>query len=701
MVTTKRLNAGRRLHHLATQLHDGLLRPGRPRSRTRPAARAPSSPTPSTTRPGASFKTHDAVRGATVAAVRARTCSCRQTATSRRQTVTVYDGAGREIAAIYQVDGRRPARATEKWRTTTGYGGDRTDVTPPAGRHRHLDRDRRRRPHGRAAAVPRRRRGRQRASRYDATSYDYNRKGQLTGSPTRPATAGRYGYDLRGRQITRSTDPDKGTTTTDLQRRRRHRDRPRTRRGAMHRVHLRRASAARPALRDGRRTGAKRAEWVYDTLANGTAVKGQLVKTIRYERHRRVRHRDTRLHDDYKPTSVKYTIPRQRDRASPARYTYVYTYNAGRLAGHDHGCRPSATWRRRPCTYGYNALGQADHAGHRPRRHGRRAYVHAGTEYTSFGELGAIHLRNNAGTPGRHRAHLRGGHPPARPQIWTTQADRRRPIVADVRYSYDPAGNVTRSPTSTAGDTQCFPTTTCAGSPRRGHRPTATAPPPPRGRARRPGAVLAHRTATTPPATGPSWSSTTRGRRHAPPTTRTRPARTGSTGHRRHRQRRHQHRDLHLRPRRQHHDPARRRRGTQTLPGTPRATWPPVTDTTGTTSLRVRRRRQPADPRATRPAAPCTCPARSCATPTPAVPRRAPATTATPARLIAHAHRRRALTWLAGDHQGTAQIAINAVGQAVGDPPARRRSAHPRHGTGTWPPRWTRASSAAPTTPPA
>jgi hypothetical protein len=44
-----------------------------------------------------------------------------------KQTRTVYDGAGRVTASVFQPYG------AERWRTTNAYGGDRADVTPPSG----------------------------------------------------------------------------------------------------------------------------------------------------------------------------------------------------------------------------------------------------------------------------------------------------------------------------------------------------------------------------------------------------------------------------------------------------------------------------------------------------------------------------------------------------------------------------------------
>jgi YD repeat-containing protein len=46
---------------------------------------------------------------------------------NKSQTVTEFDRAGRKVASIVKSSGQ------EKWRSTTGYGGDRVYFNPPAG----------------------------------------------------------------------------------------------------------------------------------------------------------------------------------------------------------------------------------------------------------------------------------------------------------------------------------------------------------------------------------------------------------------------------------------------------------------------------------------------------------------------------------------------------------------------------------------
>jgi YD repeat-containing protein len=119
------------------------------------------------------------------------------------QTLSRYDGAGRPTASIFQSFG------VEQWRTTTAYGGDHVDVTPPAG--------------GTATSTYTDARGQKREFRqyhaaspggpFDSTKYAYTDAG-LPATITDPAgNIWSYGYDPRGRQIT-SDDPDRGHSTT-------------------------------------------------------------------------------------------------------------------------------------------------------------------------------------------------------------------------------------------------------------------------------------------------------------------------------------------------------------------------------------------------------------------------------------------------------------------------------------------------------
>jgi RHS repeat-associated protein len=372
-----------------------------------------------------------------------------------RLKVKLFDGAGRETAIIEKVDGP-PASpgGTELWRTTTAYGGDRTDVTPPVGGTsispitdaRGNTVEYRQYQPGHAAGS---------ASGFDSTLYQYNQKNELVGVTDPAGNHWEYTYDLLGRKI-KEIDPDKGTTTTtytvsgDVE--------TSTDGRGVTIAHTYDSIGRKTTLRDGSITGPKRAEWIYDTLTSGTQVFGRLVKTIRYEGADQYIKEHLGYTTDYQPTSVKYTIPSNATASGVnGAFTYVYTYNPDgstattRLPGlGDPGLGLETL------THGYNSLGKpttlSTSLG--------ATLVAApdatipGTEYTSLGELAVIHLRYNAG-PQADITRLYDTGTRRLVQIWTTRATSPN-NVADVRYSYDPMGNVTRISDLTAGDHQCF-----------------------------------------------------------------------------------------------------------------------------------------------------------------------------------------------------------------------------------------------------
>ncbi|MFJ6571052.1 RHS repeat-associated core domain-containing protein [Streptomyces sp. NPDC091292] len=121
-------------------------------------------------------------------------------------TVTEYDGAGRTTAEIFKV-----ANA-EKWRTTYAYGGDRVHVDPPAGTAPSTTISDGR---GQTAEI-RRYKGDKplpngTAADYESIRYTYTPGGQLDTVTDAAGSVWDYGYDQRGRKIAAS-DPDTGTT---------------------------------------------------------------------------------------------------------------------------------------------------------------------------------------------------------------------------------------------------------------------------------------------------------------------------------------------------------------------------------------------------------------------------------------------------------------------------------------------------------
>ncbi|MFF4093256.1 RHS repeat-associated core domain-containing protein [Streptomyces sp. NPDC001834] len=119
-------------------------------------------------------------------------------------TETVFDDAGRATESIFRVYDQ------EKWRTKTEYQGDRTAVTAAEGGTGTVSftdargRITERREYG--GPVPT-------GTDYTRTLFEHDASGRLTKMTGPDNAVWSYGYDLRGRK-TMSTDPDKGTVTT-------------------------------------------------------------------------------------------------------------------------------------------------------------------------------------------------------------------------------------------------------------------------------------------------------------------------------------------------------------------------------------------------------------------------------------------------------------------------------------------------------
>ncbi|GHJ48892.1 hypothetical protein Cs7R123_62340 [Catellatospora sp. TT07R-123] len=122
----------------------------------------------------------------------------------KQQNVTEYDRAGRPTASVARSSGQ------ELWRTTTTYGGDRVNVTPPTGGTATttlVDAQQRttelRRYHDPATV------GQDTRALYDRALYHFNRRGQQDVVTDNAGSTWTYQYDLLGR-ITADHDPDKG-----------------------------------------------------------------------------------------------------------------------------------------------------------------------------------------------------------------------------------------------------------------------------------------------------------------------------------------------------------------------------------------------------------------------------------------------------------------------------------------------------------
>jgi RHS repeat-associated protein len=358
-----------------------------------------------------------------------------------RQTRTVYDGAGRTTAEIFQPYG------AERWRTTTRYGGDRTDVTPPAGgtasssvvdaRGHAVEM---RLYHG-ATPTP------QTAGSWDAASYTYDRRGYQTKVADTLGNDWTYTYDVRGRQ-TEVDDPDKGKTaftydnagntltSTDA-------------RGKKIAFLLDPLGRKRASY-DNQVGGTLRARWVYDTVAKGylsesTRVVGSAlyqVKILDYN-------------DDYQPGNTQLIIPAS-ETGLAGTYNYNHTYNPDGSPKSTSIPETNTGLPTETLTYGYTALGAPTSL---DSLYGTQnlSYIE-NADYNALGELDQVDRYTGSGghvytsyTRELDTGRLTG--------VRTDRDSVTPATLADTSYQYDPAGNITKvvdAAPDPADDTQCF-----------------------------------------------------------------------------------------------------------------------------------------------------------------------------------------------------------------------------------------------------
>ncbi|MFL6072999.1 MAG: RHS repeat-associated core domain-containing protein [Mycobacteriales bacterium] len=427
-------------YHTSYQLYDGFLRP---RQTQKPAAGGGRILTDTLyDSRGLAATTNDRYHDTADPGTTLVTAASNQIS---QQTVTTYDAAERPVTSTVRSLDR------ELWHTTTAYpGGDRTDVTPPAGgtpttavvdAHGHVIE--RRLYHG---TTP--------TGTYDATRYAYTPAGELASILDAAGNRWSYGYDVRGRQVS-VDDPDKGrstmtyddlgqqVTTTDA--------RNQTVATAYD------ALGRKTAERQGSTTGPLLATWSYDTLSKGdpdssTSYAGGNAYTTAV----------TGYDTAGRPTGTTVTIPAAGPAAGLAGdYTTSQTYKVD-------GSPATTTLPAlgdlgaETVTDGYDSDGDVttvSGAGH---------YV-TDTAYTPYHEVSRVQFGDTGSrlwqslyydeatrrpTEARAQRELASGAAGCAP---AQQADCT--AVDDVRYHWDPAGNLTGADDTVAGsatDTQCF-----------------------------------------------------------------------------------------------------------------------------------------------------------------------------------------------------------------------------------------------------
>ncbi|WP_199752877.1 RHS repeat-associated core domain-containing protein [Actinoplanes sp. ATCC 53533] len=347
---------------------------------------------------------------------------------------TRFDGVGRTVAETFQSGG------SERWRTTTAYGGDRVHVTPPAGGTASTTISDAR---GRTVEL-RQYHGDAPSGEHDTTRYAYTTAGRLA-SVTDPAgNTWRYGYDLRGNRV-RVDDPDKGESTMEYDLA----------------GQLVTATDARNVKLTyghdllGRRTSVKRGDttlagWSYDTAAKG---KGRLASSVRHLDGVDYVRQVAGYTPLYQPTAVTVGIPEAEQTLSGS-YTTHYSYNPD---GSPSGVTLPALGDlpKETVSFEYDDRGAMRTMSGGLDEAGTARYV-TGTEYTRYGELARLQLGDDGKRVWQSYYYEDSTRRLSRTIL---DAELPKPMQSDVHYTYDPSGNVLSVadiPKDGQADRQCF-----------------------------------------------------------------------------------------------------------------------------------------------------------------------------------------------------------------------------------------------------
>ncbi|MGI5499139.1 RHS repeat-associated core domain-containing protein [Lentzea sp. CA-135723] len=345
-----------------------------------------------------------------------------------QQNVSTYDGVGRETASITY------GGAFEKWRTSYRYEGDRTHVVPPSGgtpTTEIVD------VRGQRTEL-RQYRGEVAKSEYDSTKYTYTAAGQRATITSPGGTVWRDSYDLRGRKV-KEENPDRGTTllgyddanqlvsTTDA-------------RGVV-------LTHTYDELGRKRRTSqgdALLSELTYDTASYG---KGLPATATRYSGGAAYTSKVLGYNGLNKPLGTTVTIP-QSEGALAGSYTSYARYNMdGSASGTTYAAIGSLPVEA--VQHGYDDLGKPTTT--TGGFGGTTDELVSATTYTRYGEL----ARTQLGTEGK-RVWLSRYYDTNTRRLNRTIVDAElpNPKQSDVNLAYDDAGNLTS--VVDGADKQCF-----------------------------------------------------------------------------------------------------------------------------------------------------------------------------------------------------------------------------------------------------
>ncbi|MFC9246592.1 RHS repeat domain-containing protein [Streptomyces sp. NPDC057136] len=344
---------------------------------------------------------------------------------------TEYDGAGRVVAKISKRFG------DETKRTTSIYTGDTTTVIPPAG--------------GTATAsvtdalgrvVETKKATNAARTTWLSTKYSFDKLGRLSQVVDPASSKWTYKYDVRGRQ-TEVDDPDKGLSKSFYDQADRVTDVTDARQITLHYDYD--DMGRRTALKQGDTT---LATWVYDTVS-----KGRVSKSTRFVGGNAYESAITSYNSLYQPVGQQVTIPASEGLlAGTYKWINSYNLNTGQVMWVQHPAAGGLQQEKVTNTYApVSGLLNTVGAGVDP-------LISANT-YDHYGR----NIRQEFGAFAQHlwSSSEYDDHTSARTRSYIDRevAPQR---IEDVKYGYDPAGNITSmataygQDTSRTTDTQCF-----------------------------------------------------------------------------------------------------------------------------------------------------------------------------------------------------------------------------------------------------
>ncbi|MBE1584231.1 RHS repeat-associated core domain-containing protein [Nonomuraea angiospora] len=343
------------------------------------------------------------------------------------QVVSTFDGAGEVNAQILK------AKGAEKYRVTVKQEGDRVHVTPPPGgtaTTRIGDAEDR-------LIELRQYKGATPTGEYEATKYTYDAAGRLSTVTDSAGNVWRHHYDMRGREI-KTEDPDKGVTTMTYNDADEVVSTTDSRGKTLWYVYD--ELGRQKELRENSATGPLLAEWKYDALA-----KGHMNASIRYVGGQAYKAEINAIDVNYRPLRETVTVPEREGKLAGSyvlntRYTADDKVQSVSFPG-------VGGLAEEQVVYTYDELGQTTKV------NGLSAYVGA-ARYSKLGET----LQYELGEAGK-KTWLTYTHDEATRRLTSMRVDREGAAKTDldVNYTYDAVGNITKIADKASGqDTQCF-----------------------------------------------------------------------------------------------------------------------------------------------------------------------------------------------------------------------------------------------------